>query len=60
MYRLCLVFAAIARAKGIPVVFLQTAKFDWISDVIKNSPNMNSIRGHILVEVYVEGKWYHH
>jgi hypothetical protein len=54
-----LAFAALSREKGIPIVFVQTAKIDWIKDYITNNPDKNHLRGHILVEVYLsDNKWY--
>ena len=53
-----LAFATLAREKGIPTVFVQTARIDWIQDLVSGSSQANSIRGHILVEVFVDGKWY--
>lgn len=53
-----LVFAALTRAKGIPTVFVQAARIDWIEDLVKNRNQQNMIRGHILVEVYLQGEWY--
>ena len=51
-----LAFASLARAKGIPSVFIQTARIDWIE--ARKSSNSGMIVGHILVEVFIEGKWY--
>jgi hypothetical protein len=53
-----LVFAALCRAKGIPTVFLQTARIDWIKDLREQNNNSGMIRGHILVEVYIDNQWY--
>lgn len=53
-----LVFAALSRAKGIPTVFLQTARIDWIKDLRGQRDNREMIRGHILIEVYIDGEWY--
>jgi hypothetical protein len=53
-----LVYAAVARELGIPTVFVQTARVDWIDDYLKQNKNMNSIRGHIFVELYINSKWY--
>ena len=53
-----LVFAALARYKGIPAVFLQAANIDWIKDLKANNENANFIRGHILIEVFIGDKWY--
>jgi hypothetical protein len=53
-----LVFAALSRAKGIPTVFLQTARIDWIKDLREQNSNKGMMRGHILVEVYINNSWY--
>lgn len=50
-----LVFASITRDKGIPTIFLQTARVDWIYERLRNISN--GIVGHILIEVYIDGKW---
>lgn len=53
-----LAFATLAREKGIPTVFLQTARIDWIHHLLAGSPQANMIQGHILVEVFVDGDWH--
>lgn len=53
-----LAFIALTRAKGIPSVFIQTGRIDWIEKLVKNSPDAGYITGHILVEVFIDGKWY--
>lgn len=53
-----LAFAVLARAKGIPTVFVQTARIDWVEDQVTNSSEKGMIRGHILVEVFIGGQWY--
>lgn len=50
-----LLFASITRDKGIPTVFLQTARVDWIYDRVRDMDN--GITGHILIEVYIDGQW---
>lgn len=50
-----LLFASLARDKGIPTVFIQTARIDWIYDRVRDMDN--GIIGHILIEVYIDGKW---
>lgn len=50
-----LLFASLARDKGIPTIFLQTARIDWIYDRVRNMDS--GITGHILIEVYIDGKW---
>ncbi len=53
-----LAFAALARAKGIPSVFVQTGRIDWIKKLVAKSPGSGFIQGHILVEVYIGGQWH--
>jgi hypothetical protein len=54
-----LAFAALSRTKGIPTVFVQTARMDWVKKLVENDPKKNSITGHILVEVLLsDNKWY--
>lgn len=54
-----LAFASLARAKGIPTVFVQSAKLDWIELLVHSAPgSSHSIHGHIYVEVYIDGKPY--
>jgi|GEM_PF-6837779 len=53
-----LVYAAVAREVGIPTVFIQAARIDWVEDYLAKNRNMNMIRGHILVELYIDGEWY--
>lgn len=52
-----LVFAVLARAKGIPAVFVQSAKINWIKAVKKNGEKAGPVCGHILVEVHIKGQW---
>lgn len=51
-----LVFAALSRAKGIPAVFIQTGRIDWIQEAVKGTDKL--MIGHILVEVFVQNTWY--
>jgi transglutaminase-like putative cysteine protease len=53
-----LVFAALARYKGIPTVFLQSARVDWVEDLQAENSLAGWARGHILVEVFIDGEWY--
>lgn len=53
-----LAFATLAREKGIPTVFVQTARIDWIQDLVSNRQEAIHIRGHILVEVFIKDQWY--
>lgn len=54
-----LAFAALSRAKGIPTVFVQTGRIDWIEMLVKDDPGKGFITGHILLEVLLsDQKWY--
>ncbi len=54
-----LAFTAFSRAKGIPTVFVQTARMDWVKKLVENDPSRDSITGHVLVEVLLsDNKWY--
>lgn len=50
-----LLFASLARDKGIPTIFIQTAHESWIYDRVREIDK--GIFGHILIEVYIDGKW---
>ncbi|MFA5523752.1 MAG: stalk domain-containing protein [Tissierellales bacterium] len=47
-----LAFVPLARAKGIPTVFVQTARIDWIE--ARQKSNSGMITGHILAEVFID------
>jgi hypothetical protein len=54
-----LVFATLAREKGIPTVFVQTASTSWIRDLLASSNGTTSyFAGHILAEVFINNEWY--
>ncbi len=50
------VFAAIARACGIPTVFVKTMDADWIRE-FRATGSSNVWRGHVFLEVHVGGRW---
>jgi len=52
-----LVIANMARAKGIPAVFVEGLKMDFIREY-QNGDFNNTIRGHVFIEVYIDNKWY--
>jgi len=52
-----LVTLTILRSLGFPTVFVQSARLDWIKEVINKNENSRRVRGHIFLEVKVEGKW---
>ncbi|MFP4661819.1 MAG: transglutaminase domain-containing protein [Halanaerobiales bacterium] len=47
-------FATLCRAKGIPAVVVDSAYIDWIN----NGCQLNHVRGHFFVEVYIDNTWY--
>lgn len=52
-----LVFANMARAKGIPTVIVEGLKIDFINK-FQNGNYDNHISGHFFTEVFVNNKWY--
>lgn len=50
------VFTALARANGIPTVFVKTMDADWIRE-FRAAGKCNSWRGHVFLEVFIDGKW---
>jgi hypothetical protein len=50
-------FGEVARAKGIPVVFVKTLDADFLREMGSTSGNPSSWRGHVFLEVYAEGSW---
>lgn len=59
--RNALLFASLAREKGIPTVLINSAHVKWIEE-IQNNPNVDrtiNASGHFFVEVFLsDGKWY--
>lgn len=51
-----IVFASLARACGIPAVFVKTMDSDWIYE-FRTTGNCTSWRGHVFLEVYLDGRW---
>ena len=49
--------APILRANGIPTVYLQSAKLDWIKDLLENNVLKTSVRGHIFLEIFIDDEW---
>ena len=50
------VFTALARANGIPTVFVKTMDADWIRE-FRAAGESRSWRGHVFLEVFIGGKW---
>jgi len=51
------VFGTLARAAGIPTIWVKTMDVDWIRE-FKAAPNaIRSWRGHVFLEVHLDGAW---
>lgn len=53
-----LAISAILRMKGIPTVYVESAKIEWIQYVQENSEKKELMQGHIFLEIYLNDKWY--
>ena len=51
------VFGTFARAAGIPTVWVKTMDVDWIEDFRAGRPQASKYRGHVFLEVHVDGAW---
>jgi hypothetical protein len=51
-----LVFANLARACGIPAVYVKSSRHDWIRGFVATGET-GSFAGHVWLEVFVDGKW---
>ena len=51
-----IVFTALARACGIPAVFVKTMDVDWIRE-FRTTGTCKVWSGHVFLEVFVNGKW---
>lgn len=49
--------APILRENGIPTVYLQSARLDWINDLLENNNQKSLVRGHIFLEVLINDEW---
>ena len=53
-----LVFGALARACGLPTVWVKTMDADWIREFRADPKGFKgSWRGHVFLEIHVDGKW---
>jgi len=50
--------APILRYLGIPTVYLEAAKIEWIEKIQEDIKKVNSMAGHIFLEIYLDNKWY--
>lgn len=53
-----LAISSILRMKGIPTVYVESAKIEWIQYVQKNDERKELMQGHIFLEIYLENKWH--
>lgn len=51
-----LLFANLARACGIPTVYVKSSRHEWIRDYVATGER-GSFAGHVFLEVFVGGKW---
>jgi hypothetical protein len=53
-----LVFGSLARAAGIPTVWVKTMDADWIREFRRDPDRFNGVwRGHVFLEVFIEKRW---
>ena len=52
-----LAISPILRYKGVPTVYVESGKIEWINNVINNK-NIEQMSGHIFLEIFLNGKWY--
>lgn len=52
-----LVFATLARAKGVPAIFVQAGWIRWIKKVNRVGQCARPVYGHIFVEAYIDSQW---
>lgn len=52
-----LVYGALARACGIPTVWVKTMDADWIRAFRRTGDENMTWSGHVFLEVHVDGKW---
>ena len=48
-----LAIAPILRYKGIPTIYVESAKVSWINDM-----EQKCMEGHIFLEIFIDNKWY--
>jgi hypothetical protein len=51
-----LLFGSLARACGIPVVFIKSSRHEWIRKYV-GTGQTGSFSGHVFLEVHVDGAW---
>lgn len=53
-----LAISAILRMKGIPTIYIESAKMEWIQYVHEDNPEKECMQGHIFLEIYLNHRWY--
>jgi len=51
------VFGTLARAAGIPAIWVKTMDVDWIRELRAAPDSVESWRGHVYLEVHLDGRW---
>jgi hypothetical protein len=51
------VFGSLARACGIPAVWVKTMDADWIRDAVARRSALTSYRGHVFLEIHIHDGW---
>lgn len=51
-----LLFANLLRARGIPAVYVKSARHDWIRSFVATA-RRGSFAGHVFLEVFLDGRW---
>ena len=49
--------APILRMNGVPTIYVQAAKIDWVKDLQNHNDGAYSHQGHIFLEIYLNSKW---
>ncbi len=52
-----LIFGTLARACGIPTVWVKTMDYDWIREFQQLGSSVSSWRGHVFLEVFIDNQW---
>lgn len=50
-------FGSLTRACGIPTVWVKTMDIDWIREFQANDGKCSTWRGHVFLEVHIDGRW---
>ena len=52
-----ILFGSLARAVGIPTVWVKTMDVDWIREYAAAPGSIRDTRGHVFLEMFLDGKW---